>query len=67
VVDPCIPSEWSGFRARREFRGAVYNIEVRNPHKVSKGIQKLLVNDAECDKVPVMPQGSSCNVLVIMG
>ncbi|MBP7175891.1 MAG: glycosyl transferase [Thermoclostridium sp.] len=67
VVDPCIPSQWSGFRAMREFRGAVYNIEVRNPNRVCKGIQKLLVNDVECDKIPLIPQGTSCNVLVVMG
>jgi cellobiose phosphorylase len=67
IVNPCIPSEWGGFRAMRIFRGATYHIEVRNPERVCKGVKKLLVNDVECDKIPVMPQGSSCNVLVIMG
>ena len=66
IVDPCIPSEWSGFRARREFRGAEYNIEVRNPNRICKGVQKILVDDVECDKIPLLPKGSSCNVLVIM-
>lgn len=67
IVDPCIPSEWSGFRARREFRGAVYHIEVRNPDRISKGVRKILVDDVECEKIPLLPKGSSCNVLVIMG
>ena len=30
TVDPCIPSNWKGFKATREFRGCTYNIEVRN-------------------------------------
>ena len=29
VVDPCIPAEWPSFSVRREFRGAIYSIDVR--------------------------------------
>jgi len=66
IVDPCIPSSWSGFRAMRVFRGAVYNIEVRNPDHVCKGVKKILVNNVECDKIPLQPEGESCDILVIM-
>lgn len=66
IVDPCIPSEWSGFRAMRVFRGAVYNIEVRNPDHVCKGVKKIFVNNVECDKIPLLAEGESCDVLVIM-
>ncbi len=37
VVDPCIPRAWDGFEVRREWRGAVYLIEVLNPDHVSRG------------------------------
>jgi cellobiose phosphorylase len=29
------------------FRGATYNITVKNPHNVSKGVVKLVVDGAE--------------------
>ena len=28
-IDPCLPSDWDGFRAVRRFRGATYDITVR--------------------------------------
>jgi cellobiose phosphorylase len=43
-VDPSIPSHWSGYKATRKFRNAVYNIEVRNPEHVSKGVKKMIVD-----------------------
>lgn len=67
TVAPCIPSEWSGFRAKRVFRGAVYHIEVRNPNGICKGVQRIMVDDREVDRIPLMPEGSTCNVVVLMG
>ena len=67
TVDPCIPSEWDGFRAKRVFRGASYNIEVRNPDHVSSGINKLVMDGKEVEKIPVLSAGSKCNITVIMG
>ncbi len=67
TVDPCIPSEWDGFKAKRVFRGAVYNIEVKNPDKVSKGVHKLIVDGSETDKIPVFDKGTTHSVEVIMG
>jgi cellobiose phosphorylase len=46
-IDPSIPHEWDGFTLTRVFRGATYNITVKNPNKVSKGVVKLLVDGAE--------------------
>ncbi len=67
VVDPCIPPEWKGFRVRRVFRGAAYEIEVRNPNHVQKGVQKILVDGAEQAAIPLAPAGAECSVTVIMG
>jgi len=67
VVDPCIPPEWKGFRVRRVFRGAAYEIEVRNPNHVQKGVQKILVDGAEHAAIPLAPAGAECSVTVIMG
>lgn len=37
TVDPCIPSSWDGFKVTREYRGATYNITVKNPEHKEKG------------------------------
>ena len=46
LVDPCIPSHWPGFRMRREFRGARYEIEVSNPRQARMGVASLTVDGA---------------------
>ncbi|VGO17214.1 Cellobiose phosphorylase [Pontiella desulfatans] len=43
-IDPCIPSEWPGFKAERMFRGRKLNIEVRNPNGAQKGVKELMLN-----------------------
>jgi cellobiose phosphorylase len=43
-IDPCLPADWEGFRARRRFRGAEYRISVRKP-KGAKGRVALLLVD----------------------
>jgi cellobiose phosphorylase len=43
-IDPCIPSSWEGFTARREFRGRVLRIEVRNPLGVCRGVTEVKVD-----------------------
>lgn len=44
MIDPCIPKNWSGFKVVRRFRNAVYNIEIRNPSRISKGIKSVIVD-----------------------
>jgi cellobiose phosphorylase len=67
TVDPCIPSAWDGFRARRVFRGATYHIEVKNPAHVNCGVKKLLFNGKPVEKIPVMQAGSTAQVVVELG
>jgi cellobiose phosphorylase len=43
-IDPCIPREWKGFKATRHFRGADYEIEVKNPAHVSRGVAEMQVD-----------------------
>ena len=68
-VDPCIPTAWSGFKMTRRFRGATYEIEVRNPDRVSKGVRELLVNGekVESNLVPLLEPGKVHRVEVTMG
>lgn len=70
VVDPCIPHDWDGFEVRRQWRGAVYLIEVRNPEHVSKGVATLTVDGVEVDPsapIPAQPAGSEVRVVVALG
>lgn len=68
-IDPCIPSSWQGFTARRYFRQAWYNIEVKNPGHVSKGIKAMLVDGEELQGniAPLFIDEGTHSILVIMG
>jgi cyclic beta-1,2-glucan synthetase len=41
LIDPCIPVAWPGFDMTLRYRGAVYEISVRNPGRVSRGVIAL--------------------------
>jgi cellobiose phosphorylase len=55
-IDPCIPSAWKGFSARRQFRGSALRITVHNPERVCKGVVKMLV-DGEPIQGNLVPPG----------
>ena len=69
-IDPCIPKDWDGFKVTRKFRGATYNIEVKNPDHVNKGIAEILIDGKKLpdgvDILPIYPQGSKVNVVAVM-
>lgn len=68
TVDPCIPTDWPQFSVTRQWRGATYNIQVKNPNSVSKGVQSITINGEEVNgAVPVQAEGSVNDVIVIMG
>lgn len=68
VIDPCIPSHWEEFEVRRTWRGAEYNIKVRNPNGVEKGVAKIILNGQEITgPVPIQNPGSENIVEVLMG
>ena len=69
AIDPCIPKSWDGFKIKRQFRGADFDIEVKNPQHVSKGVKKLLIDGKEFkgNIIPVMNDSANHKVEVIMG
>ena len=75
VVAPCIPNEWKGFRMKRVFRGATYTLDVKNPHRVSTGIQSLAIDGKIVETflpcpitvLPVFPSGTSHQIMIILG
>jgi N,N'-diacetylchitobiose phosphorylase len=79
VVDPCIPPAWDGFTVTRQWRGATYEIEVRNPGHVSAGVASVEVDgrplapvpDAErgrpVARLPLASEGTTLKVVVVLG
>ncbi|MEX0602497.1 MAG: glycosyl hydrolase family 65 protein, partial [Bacteroidota bacterium] len=74
VISPCIPKKWKGFRVKRRFRGAEYEIEVRNPSGVNTGVSSVTIDGCEMKGfkpgnsivLPVFPAGSSPCISITM-
>ncbi len=68
-IDPCIPNAWEGFRAVRRFRAARYEIEVRNPRRVCRGVVRVLLNGEPLagSLIPPGEPGSTYRVEVELG
>lgn len=66
-IDPCIPADWEGFSAVRRWRGAEYRISVENPEGICKGVREIYVEGRKTEKIYPQPEGSICNVKIIMG
>jgi len=47
LIDPCIPKTWDSFEVKRNFRGATFNIKVKNPQQVSNGVKFIKVGGKE--------------------
>ena len=48
-VNPCTPAAFGDFKITREYRGVIYNIEIKNPNKVQKGVASLTVDGKEIE------------------
>lgn len=49
MVDPCVPKEWEKMSVKRVFRGATYDISVKNPKGVYKGVKSVTVDGKAID------------------
>lgn len=66
VIDPCIPSTWDGFTVVRKWRGATYNITVKNPNGAQKGVSQIVLNGNPVERILIQPVGSINEVTVTM-
>lgn len=68
VVDPCIPKHWKGYQVTRKFRGSTFNINIKNPNGVNKGVKDLMINgiSQKGNTIPILPAGNYA-VEVILG
>jgi cellobiose phosphorylase len=67
-IDPRLPSEWPQATVSRTYRGAVYNITIKNPDKVAGGkpVVTLDGKPIEGNLLPVFPAGTTHTVEVVM-
>ena len=68
-VDPCIPKDWDGYKVTREFKGAKYEISIKNPSHVSCGVSSLIVDGkvVEGNIIPDFKDGETHTVEAILG
>ena len=69
VVDPCVDPSWKDFAITRNFRGATYEISVKNPSGVEKGVKSVTVDGTAIagNKLPAIGDGKVHQVVVVMG
>ena len=67
-IDPCVPASFGDFKITRKYRGAVYNINVKQ-NGVQKGIKSLTVNGKEISGniIPYEEGVKEYNVEAVMG
>ena len=63
-IDPCICSEWKEYTVRRRFRGATYEITVKNPEGICKGVREILF-DGQPLEGNVVPHAPGAHTVVV--
>ena len=68
-IDPCFPSKWKECRAKRSFRRATFEIRIKNPKGVEKGVKKVSVNGKRIkgNLIANFQPGKTYQVEVLMG
>lgn len=44
IINPCIPKNWFEYEIKYRYKSTTYNIKVRNPNKVNKGVDKIYID-----------------------
>jgi cellobiose phosphorylase len=67
-IDPVLPSSWPGFSAVRKWRGATYEIMVRQEPGVTGRVRRLVVDGKSVDTnvVPEAPTGSTVRIEAVV-
>ncbi|GIP56622.1 glycosyl transferase [Paenibacillus sp. FSL W8-0186] len=68
-LDPCIPSSWNGLQVTRVFRGDTFEISIKNPSHVSKGVKSITVDGKAIEGNIIAPigDGRTHQVEVVLG
>lgn len=67
-VNPCIPAKWDGFKVTRQFRGATYEITVKNPSHLCAGVLQMKVDGKTIkgNLIAAAPAGAKVKVVVTL-
>jgi len=68
-IDPKIHKDWKAFSVKRNFRGALYEIIVKNPNNAEYGVKSIKVDGIEINGNLIKPHsdGKTHKVEVLMG
>jgi cellobiose phosphorylase len=68
-INPCVPEGFGDFTLTRKFREGTYNIQVKNPNNVQKGVVGMTVDGKAVDGcvIPYEKGKTSYDVVVTMG
>ncbi|MBI3318326.1 MAG: hypothetical protein HYZ90_04150 [Candidatus Omnitrophica bacterium] len=69
LIDPCLPSHWKRAKIRRPFRGAVYEVTIKNPEGVCSGVKEITLDGVPQDSPLIRPHqdGKVHRVEVVLG
>lgn len=68
-IDPCIPKDWKDYKIKRSFKGCDYEITIKNPNAVCKGVKQMIVDGkaVEGNVVPSFNDNATHVVEVTLG
>lgn len=70
VIDPCVPRAWRGFEIDFRYHSSQYQIQVSNPHEVSRGVAGLILDGTALtpdSALDLVDDGSIHQVQVLLG
>ncbi|MBQ7421000.1 MAG: glycosyl transferase [Prevotella sp.] len=66
-IDPCLPTTAKGYKVVRRFRGAEYEINIKNPKGVEKGVLSVTVDGTPINGTTIPCSDGRHIVEVVMG
>jgi cyclic beta-1,2-glucan synthetase len=70
VIDPCVPRAWRGFDIDFRYHSSRYEIQVSNPHGVTRGVSGLALDGVELSpgsELDLVDDGATHQVRVTLG
>ena len=70
-IDPCIPRTWSGFSITFRYHASRYQVQVENPHGVTRGVSRVEIDGVPAAAgqaaLPLVDDGATHQVRVWLG
>jgi cellobiose phosphorylase len=68
-IDPCIPADIRSYRITRRFRGATYDIHVKNPDGATRGVREIEMDGKRIagNVLPALGDDRTRHIVVTLG